>query len=113
MRNMSFSLTTEQMRKRMKTQTGRLNWDFLQVGCVVMSVEKGRGLRKGERVNRLYPIRITRKWRAPVKSIDQAGCMREGFPDMTPDQFVAMFCAHNKCSPARVINWFQFEEVVV
>lgn len=33
----------------------------------------------------------------------------EGFPDMTPPEFVDMFCRHNKCRPDKLVNRIRFE----
>ena len=43
-RNMSFMLTTEQVRNKTKTVTRRLGWWFLKPGEIVNAVEKGMGL---------------------------------------------------------------------
>lgn len=43
MRNMSFSLTTDQIRGRTKTVTRRLGWRFLQSGDQVQACVKSRG----------------------------------------------------------------------
>lgn len=58
MRNMSFMLTTQQMYDRTKDVTRRIGWWNLKPGDAVMAVEKGMGLKKGEKVKRIYPIRI-------------------------------------------------------
>ena len=44
-RNMSFALTTEQVRRREKTVTRRRGWWFLKPGDIVTAVKKARGLR--------------------------------------------------------------------
>lgn len=50
MRNISFALTTPQFKSRSKDVTRRIGWWFLKPGDVVMGVEKGMGLKKGEKV---------------------------------------------------------------
>lgn len=35
----------------------------------------------------------------------------EGFPDWTPEQFVEMYCKHNKCTPETLVNRIEFEYV--
>ncbi len=55
MRNMSFMLTTQQMQDRTKDVTRRVGWWFLKPGDVIMAVEKGMGLKKGEKIKRMYP----------------------------------------------------------
>jgi hypothetical protein len=109
MRNMSFSATKEQFRARTKDVTRRLGWASLQPGQVVMAVEKAQGLKKGEKVKRLGPIRILKVWAEPLDVIDQEECRREGFPDRTPAQFVQFFCEFNGCTPATMVNRIEFE----
>lgn len=57
-RNMSFSMTTEQIRNRTKTVTRRLGWEFLKPGDVVNAVVKAMGLKPGEKVERLCQLRV-------------------------------------------------------
>ena len=49
-RNMSFMITTEQIKNRTKTVTRRLGWNFLKPGEVVNACEKCRGLKAGQKV---------------------------------------------------------------
>ena len=58
-RNMSFMLTTEQIRNRTKTVTRRLGWQFLKTGDVLNACVKCQGLKPGETVERLCQIRVT------------------------------------------------------
>ncbi len=108
MRNMSFSLTTNQILDRGKTVTRRLGWRFLRLGDIVMAVEKAQGLKKDELIRRLGPIRITGLRLEPLERIDRADCLREGF-DGPPDDFVAMFCRHMDCRPETIVNRIEFE----
>lgn len=96
MRNMSFALTTEQIRNRTKTVTRRVGWAFLKPGDLVQAIEKGQGLKKGERVKRLCVLRVLSvrgEWMSDFRSRPDAQieCAREGFPEMTPQQFYAFF----------------------
>jgi hypothetical protein len=106
---MSFSLTTPQFRDRSKTVTRRCGWWFLKPGDVVCGVEKGRGLKKGEKIKRLGMIRIVSARPERLSTIDAADVRREGFPDHTPAQFVAMFCKHNRIEPNHLVNRIEFE----
>lgn len=118
MRNMSFMLTVASMRAREKDVTRRLGWWFLEPGTVVCAIEKGQGLKAGEQVVRLGTIRITgvRSERLD-KMIENAAygqieVRREGFPQMSPMEFITMFCAsHAKCLPSSVVNRIQFEHL--
>ncbi|MEW8120041.1 MAG: hypothetical protein AB2792_23010 [Candidatus Thiodiazotropha sp.] len=99
-RNMSFALTTEQFKNRTKTVTRRKGWKFLKPGDVVMGCKKCMGLKPGEKLERLGRIRIidTRREDLSDMTFDpeygQIEVVREGFPGMTPDDFVSMFVDH-------------------
>ena len=108
-RNMSFSITTPQFTARTKTVTRRCGWWFLKPGDVVCGVEKGRGLKKGEKVKRLGMIRIVSTRPEQLCLIDAPDVAREGFPDSTPADFVAMYCSHNKIAPDAIVNRIDFE----
>jgi hypothetical protein len=118
MKNISFQLTTPQIRARTKTVTRRLGWEKLKAGEVLGAVEKGMGLKKGEKVNRLGTIKTVHvrreKLRKMTDDLDygRAECVREGFPEMSPAEFVAMFCAsHKKCTPESEVTRIKFEYV--
>src|SRR5262245_22203198 len=107
---MSFILTTPQMRARTKTVTRRLGWWFLKPGDFVMAVEKSRGRNKGERMVRIAPIRIVSTRTESLKRIDVDEVRREGFDQMSPDDFVDHFCAtHRGCTPETRVNRIAFE----
>lgn len=109
-RNISFFLTTDQFRVRTKTVTRRVGWLFLKPGDFLNGVEKGQGLKKGEKVNRLGPIRVTAVDREPLNTITQADCVAEGFPELSPAEFVSFFCkTHKGCQPATVVTRIAFE----
>lgn len=113
-RNMSFSITTTQIRDRTKTVTRRLGWRTLKVGEPVNAVKKAMGLKKGEKVERLDVIVPVHKRRERLNRMlwDKAYGVREvineGFPEMTPVEFVEMFCRANQCKPSAVITRIEF-----
>jgi len=109
MRNMSFSLTTRQFRERSKFVTRRLGWFFLKPGDTVCGVEKGMGLKKGEKVVRLGPIEIVSNRPEMLNTITPADVILEGFQEMSPDEFVAMFCRHNKVAPDKTVNRIEYK----
>lgn len=109
MQNMSFSLTTKQVRNKSKTVTRRLGWSKLTPGTVLQAVRKCQGLKKGERVEPICLIRIKSVQPERLDSITAEDVVREGFPDMTPEQFVSMFCEHNKCSPESIVQRIEFD----
>lgn len=108
-------LTTAQFRARTKDVTRRNGWRHLKRGDIVEAVEKGQGLKKGEKVVRLGRIRIKsnrvealhRMTRQP--DYGRRECIREGFPELTQEQFVAMYCKHNDCKPNKLIQRIAFE----
>ena len=113
MRNMSFSHTTEQVQDGSKDVTRRLGWDFLVKGDRLWAIEKGQGLRKGEKVKRIRVIEIVSVIREPLNAIRDYDddCRREGFPEMTPDDFIEMFCRHMGAQPTTMLNRIEFKYV--
>ncbi len=117
MRNMSFALTTEQVMDGTKTVTRRLGWLHLKPGDKVRPVLKCMGLRPGEKVVPLRdPLTTVGKRREPLRRlIDEPEygrdeCRREGFPLLSPAEFVSMFCAtHKGCTPDTVVTRIKFD----
>lgn len=91
MRLMSFALTTEQFRNRTKTVTRRRGWLFLKPGDELMGVVKGMGLKKGEHPERLGPIRVVSVRRERLDEITPEDVAAEGYPGMSPREFVAHY----------------------
>lgn len=111
-RNMSFMLTTKQIKNRTKTVTRRIGWYFLEVGDIVNAVEKTQGLKKGEKVKRICQIRIKSiRWGEPLYKITQDECIKEGFPEMTPDDFINMFCKYNNVWMTCPVTRIEFEYI--
>ena len=112
MRNMSFSMTTEQVSRREKTVTRRLGWWDLKPGTVLQAVEKAQGLKKGEHVKPICVIRVVSvgvQELYKIEDLGQAEVDREGFPDLTPTSFLAMFCKANHCDGYQPVNRIEFE----
>lgn len=120
MRNMSFALTTEQIRNRTKTVTRRMGWEFLKPGDRVGAVRKGMGLKKGERVEVLTVIVIKSVRREPLRAMTDdleygfAECVKEGFPPphkySWPSVFVNFYCrSHRGCTTDTVITRIEFD----
>jgi hypothetical protein len=113
MRLISFSHTTDQIRRRTKTVTRRTGWAWLQPGTLLCAVVKSRGLRPGERIKRLAALRVKKVEREPLRRILRHGrpeCRREGFPDLAAREFVEMFCrTHRGCQPSSIITRIEFE----
>lgn len=119
---MSFVLTTPQILNRTKTVTRRLGWASLKPGTLIQAIEKGQGLKKGEKVRRLTIVRVSSVRREPLnrmlKPYGWAGytygvkeAVREGFREMSPAEFVAMFCRANRCDPSVDVTRIEFEYV--
>jgi hypothetical protein len=111
MKHMSFALTTAQIRNRTKTVTRRMGWATAKRGDVVQPIVKGQGLRKGEHVERIGdPIRFVSVRREPLNRCSHE-MAEEGFPLMTAEAFIAMFCMQNGCTPDTIITRIEFEYV--
>lgn len=120
MRNMSFMLTTEQIRNRTKTVTRRIGWSFLKPGTLLQPVVKCQGLKKGEHVEPIGgPIRVVHVSREKLGALlktEPYGSMeveREGFGgEMTPRMFVEFFGkTHPHCTRHTVVTRIEFSYV--
>lgn len=110
-RNMSFALTTRQVRDRTKDITRRFGWWFLKPGDRVWAVEKAMGLKKGETVTRIALIEIVSTRPEPLKAITPEDVEREGFPEFTPADFVQMLCKGGKHQADETVNRIEFRYV--
>lgn len=108
-RNMSFAMTTEQFNDKSKTVTRRFGWWFLKPGDVICGVEKGMGLKPGEKVKRLGLIEIVSVRKEPLNRITQSDVIAEGFPDWSPEQFIDMLVTHYKVKPEALVNRIEFK----
>lgn len=105
-------MTTQQISDKSKTVTRRFGWWFLKPGDVVQPVEKAMGLKKGEQVKKIGGlIRILSTRKEPLFTVTQDDCVKEGFPDLEPYQFVEMLCRHYKCRPLKMVNRIEFEYI--
>jgi len=109
MRNMSFSLTTEAMRTGKKTVTRRMGWNTLKAGDIVQAVEKCQGLRKGEKLKPIRQILIKAVRSERLDAITDKEVRKEGFPHMSKEEFIEMFCkSHKGCTPSTMITRIEF-----
>lgn len=111
-RQISFALTTRQFLDGTKTVTRRKGWQHLRLGDELIAVEKAMGLKKGEHPVILGRIRVLMAWRERLEWITQDDCASEGFPDITPIEFVIMFCQHMKCKPRDWVTRIEFERLL-
>lgn len=96
MRLMSFAATTEQFRDGSKSVTRRCGWTHARAGQRVLAVEKARAVRVEDRVE-LGIVEFVDVRREPLEAITAEDVVAEGFPGMTPEEFVTMFCRLNRC----------------
>lgn len=125
MRNMSFSKTKEQIRagtKFVTRRTGSANWKVGERRC---AIEKGQGLKKGEKVVRMRVVEcvanapervdeiVRNQFRYSYPHVHQwkSEMELEGFPNMDAEEFVEMFCELNGIAPDEVINRIEFKYV--
>lgn len=115
-KSMSFALTTRQIRDRTKTVTRRGigQWKNLKAGDLLWAIEKGQGLKKGERQRRICLLVVVSVKTEPLRRMARNGFnepAREGFPHMNPPQFIAMFCKALRCKPDLVVRRIEFRYV--
>lgn len=108
---MSFFLTTPQILAGTKTVTRRLGWAFLKPGERFCAVEKCQGLKAGEHVNRLAECEVVSVRRERLDAITAADVALEGFPDLTPEAFVDLFCRANRCESEIEVTRIEFRKV--
>ena len=115
-KRMSFFLTQDPIRSLTKFVTRRNieTWVDARPGDRLLPIEKGQGLKAGESQKLLLPAR----WQIELVScderligdIDRADCILEGFPDMTPNDFVDMYAA-NSAKQVKTVRRFLFRYV--
>lgn len=96
MRMMSFALTERQLLDGSKTVTRRTGWANLRPGERLLAVRKAMGLKAGERVQPLCEIEVMSVRRQALGCIDAADCAAEGFPHLSPEDFIRFFMAKVK-----------------
>ena len=118
MRRMAFTHTASHVRERMKTVTRRLGWRFLKPDDLILAVEKGRGLKKGEPVRALAVLRIRDVRVEPLSrlvrdaSYAEDELPREGFPCWSRDDFIAQFLRTHRLRTAETdVTRIEFEYV--
>jgi len=110
-RNMSFMLTTKQIKQETKTITRRVGWWFLKPGDILNACEKCQGLQKGERIKKLCQIRVISTKRTKLCEIDISDCICEGFPNILPLEFITMFCNEMNCKSTTFVNRIEFQYI--
>ncbi len=113
MRNISFALTERQFLDGTKDVTRRIGWRTLKPGAELQAVRKGMGLKKGEKAHKLGVIRVVDVRRERLDAITAEDCIREGFPEFTPAQFVQFFCRSASCKPETMVARIEFKRVEI
>jgi hypothetical protein len=88
---MSCSLTVDAVRARTKTVTRRHvgTWQTLKPGDRLTLIEKGMGLKKGERQVVLAEVEVVDvRVESLFLGVNDDEPVAEGFPDMTPADFI-------------------------
>jgi hypothetical protein len=91
---MSVSYTADAVIERRKTVTRRLGWRFLKVGDRLTLCRKVMGRTPGEPLERLAEVEVVALRREALIDITADDVVREGFPEMTPFDFVQFFREH-------------------
>jgi hypothetical protein len=110
---MSFMLTTRQISRRQKTVTRRDagTWKSLKKGDQIRACAKCQGLRPGEQISQLAVIRIVDVRVERLDQITDEDVLREGFPGMTSEEFMRMYCHAMSCQPTHLVRRIEFEYV--
>jgi hypothetical protein len=93
-RMMPFSATLVAFRAMEKDTTRRLGWAHAKVGDVYWGVDRCMGFKKGEHPEKIHLIQIKEVGFEPLEFMHMRGVgevRREGFPDMSVEQFIQMF----------------------
>ena len=106
------------MRWSEKDVTRRLGWAKLKPGDRFWAIEKGQGLKKGEKVKRICLcecVSNTKEMlfeivRRPYRGV-RSECAREGFSLLSPCEFVQMFCHEIGVTQNTMVNRIEFKRV--
>jgi len=113
----AFFLTTQQFLDGSKTVTRRLGWRNLEVGQRLRACKKCMGLKKGQNVKPLGVIEVVDVRRELLSDLyykpqyGQRECRLEGFPEMTPIEFIGMFKSHMGCDIDDEVTRIEFIRV--
>lgn len=90
-RLMSVAMTTQAVIERRKTVTRRKGWLYLKPGDRLTLCKKVQGRKPGEPLVRLCDVEVVNVRREQLIDITSAEVGREGYPEMTPSEFVNHF----------------------
>lgn len=116
-RNISFALTTQQIIAESKDVTRRDGWLNIKPGDLLRPVDRVMGFKKGERPRPLLPadrlIEVVSVRREPLDAITAKDVIREGFPELTPSEFVAMYRRHGDKAQDKKVTRIEFRYVTI
>lgn len=107
--NISFALTTEQIKDRTKTVTRRSGKREYKPGQLIWAVDRVMGFKKGEHPNHLALLRVVSSRWERLDAITYEECILEGFPEYGPVSFIAMYCRANKVKPDSLVQRIEFQ----
>ena len=108
-RLISFVKTVDQMKDRSKTVTRRHGWTWLKPPTILEAVDRSPRCRG--RFERLGLIRVKSIRRERLGSIAPADLILEGFPQLSPEEFVLLYC-DGKPDPDRTVTRIEFEHLL-
>jgi hypothetical protein len=110
-------LTWPQILDETKDVTRRLGFDFARPGMLLLGVQKARGVRVEDR-GQTKVIEVVSVRPEEIGDITPDEVRREGFPKMSPIQFIDFFLAHMKrdreglrTTPYTWVNRIEFKYV--
>ncbi|WP_280381411.1 hypothetical protein [Nocardia wallacei] len=108
-RLMSVALTEPQVRARAKSVTRRMGWGYARPGERLTLCRKVMGRKRGEPLVRIVDVVVVSVRRERLDTITPDEVAAEGFPEMSPAQFVEFFCGgHKGCTPASEVTRIQW-----
>lgn len=111
-RLMSVSMTTDAVRERRKTVTRRAGWEYLKPGDRLTLCAKVQGRRKGEPLDRIVDVEVVDVTREPLYWITSEDVAREGFPGMSPAEFVTRFFVEGQhMTPSDMVTRIEFKYI--
>ena len=105
---MSFAHTTSKIQDRTKNVTRRKGWQSLQPGDLFWACPRIRGLKRGQKVQRLALLRCLSIRSEPLNRVTSRDVAREGYPGMKPSEFVQMFCRDMGGTPDQIVQRIEF-----
>ena len=112
MRLISCAKTIPQVVAQTKTETRRLGWKLARPAWRLIVIERNDYRRGGTPVA-LACVELIHTARERLCDISPDAVVREGFPEMTPREFIAFFCREMRAAPdveLTVLRWRYLRE---